>query len=98
MTGRTATIFFVILMSVTGCSTVFSSEFPHVWVASGTASAFMVQITRQTSNLSGTADWASIEGSDPTKVVPTHAAFTGTIDGAAITLTFPSGFGFVTNM
>ncbi|MET8349007.1 hypothetical protein [Micromonospora sp. NPDC005206] len=58
----------------------------------------MIQITRQAGTLSGTLDQSSLDSADPTTTKSTHAAFTGTMDGEAMTLSFPQGLGFVTNL
>ncbi|MDH6462739.1 hypothetical protein M2302_002920 [Micromonospora sp. A200] len=58
----------------------------------------MIQITRQAGALSGTLDQSSLNNADPTTTKSTHAAFTGTMDGEAMTLSFPQGLGFVTNL
>ncbi|GAA2375208.1 hypothetical protein [Dactylosporangium salmoneum] len=58
----------------------------------------MIQVTRQGGNLAGTLDQVEVRTTTATAVTPTHAAFTGTVDGTAITLTFPGGLGFVTNI
>lgn len=71
---------------------------PHVWVGADATSAFMIEVTRQRNTLSGTLDETGLDTPDSTTVTPVHAAFTGTIDGSAITLDFPQGFGFTTSL
>jgi hypothetical protein len=61
-------------------------------------SAQFLQVTRNGSNLSGNLQNASISSSDPTTVTTFSAAFTGTTDGSAITLTFPQGLGFTSSI
>jgi hypothetical protein len=58
----------------------------------------MIQVTRQGNALSGTLDETGLDNPDSTEVTPVHAAFTGVIDGTAITLNFPQGFGFSTSI
>ncbi|PWR12675.1 hypothetical protein DKT69_23250 [Micromonospora sicca] len=58
----------------------------------------MIQVSRKEGTLSGTLDQTSLNSSDPTTTESTHAAFTGTMDGEAMTLSFPQGFGLVTNL
>jgi hypothetical protein len=77
-------------------TTVFGM--PHVWVGADDASAFMIQVARQGNTLSGTLDETGLDSPGSTAVSPVHAAFTGTIDGSAITLNFPQGFGFTTSI
>ncbi len=62
------------------------------------ASAQFLQVTRNGSSLNGNLQSASISASDPTSVTTFNAAFTGTTDGTAITLTFPQGLGFATSV
>jgi hypothetical protein len=71
---------------------------PHVWVGANDTSALMIQLTQQGNTLSGTLDETSLDNRGSTAVTPVHAAFTGTIDGSAITLNFPQGFGFTTSL
>jgi hypothetical protein len=71
---------------------------PHVWVGTDDTSAFMIQITRQGNALSGTLDETSLDNPSSTTVTPLHAAFTGMIDGSAITLNFSAGLGFVNSI
>jgi hypothetical protein len=71
-------------------------EIPHVWVGGTAEDVYMIQVTRQGTSLSGTYDatWLAT----PTQPNSVHAAFSGVIDGTAITLTFPQGLGFVSNI
>ncbi|MFE9959199.1 hypothetical protein [Micromonospora sp. NPDC005299] len=61
-------------------------------------SAVLVQITREANALSGTLDEISMAHPGATTTTPSHAAFTGTLDGNALTLSFPQGFGLVRNI
>lgn len=65
---------------------------------SNSTSAQFLQVTRNGSNLNGNLQSAGISTSDPTTVTTFNAAFTGTTDGTAITLTFPQGLGFATSV
>jgi hypothetical protein len=58
----------------------------------------MVQLTRQDNSLTGTFDEAGLDTAGSVTVKPVHAAFTGTVDGTALTLTFPGGLGFDTTI
>ncbi len=68
----------------------------RVWVGSDSADAYMIQVTRQGAALSGTYDATWLATS--TQATSVHAAFSGVIDGNAITLSFPEGLGFVSNV
>src|SRR5882672_4212065 len=71
-------------------------EMPHVWVGGTSDDVYMIQVARQGTSLSGTYDatWLATT-TEPNSV---HAAFSGVIDGTAITLIFPQGLGFVSNI
>src|SRR5581483_4658990 len=58
----------------------------------------MIQITKNGNAVTGTLDDTSLQSPGSTQVAPLHAAFTGTVDGSAITLSFPEGLGFTTNI
>ncbi|MET8352663.1 hypothetical protein [Micromonospora sp. NPDC005206] len=59
----------------------------------------MVQITREANALSGALDEIRMaHESETTTTTTSHAAFTGTLDGNALTLSFPQGFGLVHNV
>lgn len=100
LTVATATA--VAAIFTTACSRVvpvrLAGDMAHVWVAADPAAAVMIQVTRQDDALSGTLDETRLKSSDAMMVTPMHAAFTGTIDGTALTLSFPAGLGFVTNI
>jgi hypothetical protein len=74
------------------------SGMAHVWVGSGDGWVLMIQVTRQGDQLSGSLDEIALKESDPTTVAPSHAAFTGVVDGLALTLTIPEGLGFTTSV
>lgn len=88
--------------AVTACSAVpltgSRSGIPHVWVGEDATSVFMIQVTRQGNSLTGTFDEAGLDTAGSVTVTPVHAAFTGTVDGTALTLTFPGGLGFDTTI
>ena len=89
-------------LAVTACSAVpFAGSrggSAHVWVGGDATSAVMVQVTRRDNSLTGTFDEAGLDIAESATVKPVHAAFTGTVDGTALTLTFPGGLGFDTTI
>lgn len=64
---------------------------PVVWVGSDATDAFMIQLTRQGSALSGTFDDTGLANVEATTTTPLHAGFTGVLDGTAMTLDFGLG-------
>ena len=55
-----------------------------------------LQVTRNGSGLTGNLQSTGIAPTDSTTVMTFNAAFTGTVDGSQLTLTFPAGLGFAT--
>jgi len=87
--------------SAFGCSVVGhpgSRDMPNVWVGSDGSAAVMIQVVRTGNTLSGTLDEAGLDDPGAVSVKPVHAAFTGSVDREAITLTFPEGLGFSSSL
>jgi hypothetical protein len=85
-------------LAVTACSAPPAAGTSHVWVGGDATSAVMVQLTRQDNSLTGTFDEAGLDGVESARVKPVHVAFTGTVDGTALTLTLSGGLGFATTV
>ncbi|MGW9028396.1 hypothetical protein ACWGQ5_30455 [Streptomyces sp. NPDC055722] len=68
---------------------------PNVWVGTENDGVAMVELTRTGSSLSGSLDITGIPSSNPTTTKSQHAAFTGTVDGTAVTLRIDGAFGSV---
>jgi hypothetical protein len=84
--------------SVTIGSGNSDSGIAHTWVAGGQSDAVLLHITESGKTVSGTFDATTLQTSSATSVQPEHAAFTGTLDGSALTITFAEGFGFATSL
>jgi hypothetical protein len=88
----------VVLAVTTGCSIAGRADTPNIWVGSGATEAVMIQLTRSGNALSGTLDDTNLDRAGGVTPKTVHAAFTGTVDRTAITLTFPQGLGFSTSL
>ena len=95
---RLASIFIVIATGVAGCSSSTGSGIAHTWVAGSESDAVLLQLTENGKLVSGTIDATELQSPSATRAQPEHAAFTGTLDGTALTLTFAEGFGFATSL
>lgn len=82
-------------LTMTACSAApraaSRGDIQHVWVGEDATSVVMIQVTRQGNSLTGTFDEAGLATAGAVTVTPVHTAFTGTVDGTALTLTFPGG-------
>lgn len=70
-------------------------ETPHLWVGTADDGVAMVELTRSGSSLSGSLDITAIPSSDRTTTKAEHAAFTGTVDGSAVTIRIDGALGSV---
>ncbi|WP_344412039.1 hypothetical protein [Streptomyces glomeratus] len=70
-------------------------ETPHLWVGTADDGVAMVELTRTGSSLSGSFDVTAIPSSDRTTTKAEHAAFTGTVDGSAVTIRIDGALGSV---
>lgn len=74
------------------------SGIAHTWVAGGQGDAVLLHLTESGKSVSGTFDVTTLQTPSATNVQPEHAAFTGALDGSALTITFAEGFGFATSL
>jgi hypothetical protein len=88
------------LLTVSACANPIGGarNSSKAWVGQTSTTVIMVQMTRADHALTGTLDETSLSGEGATDVKPDHLAFTGTVQDHAITLSFPGGFGTVTNI
>lgn len=87
--------------SETGTSSPFSTgvvdgiSTPHVWVGTANDGVAMVELTKTGSSLSGSLDITAIPENNATTTRSEHIAFTGSVDGIAVTLRIDGAFGSV---